>query len=200
MCPCWFEADPDESECTGMVAWSIEQGQVNGVDVSDRAVVSVSYHAGRRRGAKARVALYVDERASDEQLRSLADAFTGRLGGPLGELAELTGEVSSVQRAPITLTSDTSTTKVSVGEAVAVTMEPIVGSNNKVMTLTDGALATTLGTTVEVGRSSGLRLDLAGEGINLNLEGRGANRGPFAYVGPGADRGMTREQGAGTTT
>ena len=182
MCPCWFQAEPDDSECTGMVAWSIEQGRVNGVEVSGLGVVSVSYHGGHRHGAKARVALYVDEGASDEQQQALAEAFTGRLGGPLGELAEMTGEVSSVQRAPIIFTSDRSATKVSVGQAVAVTMNPIVGSNDKVMTVTDGALATTLGTPVEVGRSSSFKLDLAGEGFNLDLEGRGANRGPFAYV------------------
>jgi hypothetical protein len=182
MCPCWFQRDPDDSECTGMVAWSIDHGQVNGVDVSGLGVVSVSYHGGHRHGAKAQVALYVDERADDEQRQALAEVFTGRLGGPLAELAEMTGQVSLVQRAPINFTSDRGTTKVTVGQAVVVTMSPIVGANDRVMTVTDGALATLLGTPVEVGRSSSYKLDLGSEGFELDLEGRGANRGRFAYV------------------
>jgi hypothetical protein len=184
MCPCWFASDPDESECTGMVAWRIEQGQIDEVDVSGLAAVSVSYHEGNRQGADARVVLYVDERATDEQLRVLAEAFTGRLGGPLAELAELTEEVGSVRRAPISFTADSNATRVSVGQAVAVTMSPIVGANGRVVTVTDGALATMLGGTVEAGRSTRFKLDLGGAGPDVDLKGRGANRGSFAYVVP----------------
>ena len=31
MCPCWFDQDPDENKCTGMVAWYFEQGEIDGV-------------------------------------------------------------------------------------------------------------------------------------------------------------------------
>jgi hypothetical protein len=71
MCPCWFEQDPDESECTGMVAWYVEQGQVNGVDISGLSAVSVSHHGGHRHGAKARVALFIDEAADEAQAQAL---------------------------------------------------------------------------------------------------------------------------------
>jgi hypothetical protein len=182
MCPCWFEQDPDENECTGIVAWYVEQGQIDGVDVSGLTTVSVSHHGGHRRGAKARVALFLDEGASDEQQRVLTDAFTGKLGGPLGELAEMTDEVATAERAPISFTSDGRTTKVSVGRAVNATMKLLTGSTGRVITVADAALGTVLGTPAEVGKSSRYRLNLGGKEFDRNLEARSANRGRFNYL------------------
>jgi len=104
--------------------------------VSGLTTVSVSYHAGHRHGAKARVALLIDEGASAEQERALADAFTGKLGGPLEELAEMTGEVSSVQRAHMSFTYDEATTEVTAGEALTVTMSPLTGSTGRICRIT----------------------------------------------------------------
>ena len=182
MCPCWFDQDPDENECTGMVAWYVEQGEIDGVDVSGLTVVSVSHHGGHRRGARARVALFTDERASDEQGRVLTDCFTGKLGGPLKELAEMTDEVGSAARAAISFGNDGGSTKVSAGPAVTAEMQPLTAETGRIITVADGALAVLLGTPAEVGRSSTYRLDVAGEAWDLQLEGRSANRGRFTYL------------------
>jgi hypothetical protein len=195
MCPCWFEQDPDENECTGFVAWYVEQGEIDGVDVSSLTAVSVSHHGGHRRGAKARVALFLDERASDEQQRVLTDAFTGKLGGPLEELAEMTDEVATAQRAPISFTSDGRTTKVRVGRAVSTTMTVLTGATERVITVADAALGKVLGTPAEVGRSSTYRLNLGGEEFDRDLEARSANRGRFAYLHK--PRPQTRTQAPG---
>jgi hypothetical protein len=182
MCPCWFEQDPDEDECTGISTWYVEQGQINGVDVSDLITVSVSSHGGHRHGAAAWVALLIDERASQQQEEALVAAFSGKLGGPLGELAEMTHEVSSVQRAHIELTSDGATTRVTAGQAVSAVMSPLTGSTGRVITVADGALATTHGTPTEVGRSSTLQLHLGDPRLDLEIESRSANRGRFTYL------------------
>jgi hypothetical protein len=47
-CPCWFDQGPDEDERTGVVAWQIENGEIDGVDVTGLSVVSVSQHDGHR--------------------------------------------------------------------------------------------------------------------------------------------------------
>lgn len=191
MCPCWFDQEPNEDQCTGIVAWHVEQGEIDDLDVSDLTVVSVSYHGGHRHHAKALAALLVDDRASDEQERALAAAFTGKLGGPLAELAEMIDEVSSVQRARISFTYDGATTSVTAGQALTVTMSPLTGSTGRVTTVADAALATMLGTPAEVGSSSRFKLDLSGERFDLDVQGRSANRGRFAY--------RSRDQ-AGTTS
>jgi uncharacterized protein DUF1326 len=66
-----------------LIVWSISAGHVSGVEVSGLIVILV----GDRRTKPAHQLLLVDERADPEQLRWLVDAFQGRLGGPLTELA-----------------------------------------------------------------------------------------------------------------
>jgi hypothetical protein len=191
MCPCWFEQDPDVSECTGMVAWYVEHGQINGVDVSGLSTVSVSHHGGNRHGAKARVALFIDERATDEQAAALSDAFTGKEGGPLEELADMTDEVSAVERAGIRFSSAGGSRKVTVGQSVTAEMKPVTGSTDRITTVADSALATVLGTPAKVGRSTRYKVELAPE-FDLDLEGRSANRGRFAYISADGARSSTR--------
>jgi hypothetical protein len=182
MCPCWFEQDPDEGSCTGLTAWHVTKGQIDDVDVSDLTTVSVSYHAGHRGSARMRVALFVDDRATQEQASALERAFTGALGGPLADLAKLVGDVESVQRAPIVFTSGDGATQLSVGQALSLTMTAFTGSTRRVITIADSALATILGTPAEVGKSSQYKLDLGGESFDLDVTDRSANRGRFAYV------------------
>jgi hypothetical protein len=47
------------------------------------------------------VVSFVDDRASDAQFEAILDAYQGRLGGPLADLAGLVGKVVAVERAPI---------------------------------------------------------------------------------------------------
>ena len=182
MCPCWFEESPDEDSCTGLIAWHVDKGVIDDLDVSNLTVVSVSHHEGHRADARMRVALFVDDRATEAQAGALTKAFTGALGGPLADLADLAGDVQSVERAPITLTTDDGTTELTVGEALAVTMRSLVGSTRRVITVADSALATVLGSPAEVGKSSRFKLELGGEAFDLDLRDRSANRGRFAYT------------------
>ena len=43
LCPCWIGEDPDNGTCDGTLAWKVEKGDINGVDVSGiRQRVAVS--------------------------------------------------------------------------------------------------------------------------------------------------------------
>jgi hypothetical protein len=182
MCPCWFDEDPNANECTGIVAWHVDEGEINGVDVSGLTTVSVSYHGGNRRHAHARVALFVDDRASDEQTNALEAAFTGKLGGPLGELATLTDEVSAVERARITLAHDGRRTTLKVDNRVLADMALLVGASSRVTTVADSAMSELLGTPAEVGKARQFRLSLGlGDEFELNMAESSANRGRFVY-------------------
>jgi len=185
-CPCWFTQDPDEDECTGAVGWQIEQGQIEGVDVSGLNVANVSFHTGPRGGPgehpKMRMGVFVDHEATIAQFEVLSLAFTGALGGPLGELAQMAVVNPEVDRAPISFTSDGSRTTLSVGAAVAADLTPIIGSTRRITTIADSALATLLGTPGEVGRASRFAIDLPAVQLTVAVEGRSATRGRFAYV------------------
>ena len=51
-----------------------------------------------------RIVVFLDEDATDEQQQALLDVWTGKLGGPIADLAQLVGEVVAVERVPITFT------------------------------------------------------------------------------------------------
>src|SRR5215204_1329006 len=61
---------------TGLVAWHIEKGEIDGLDVSGVTAVSVSHHGGNRKGVRMRLALFVDEGASEQQTKALARALS----------------------------------------------------------------------------------------------------------------------------
>src|SRR5689334_16638297 len=92
-CPCWIGEDPDLGECYAIVAYGIDRGQIGGLDVSGLALVLVCHIPGNVLAGNWRVVAIIDEQASQEQRTALLDAFTGKLGGPLGDLWEaLIGE------------------------------------------------------------------------------------------------------------
>jgi len=184
LCPCWLDEEPDEASCTGLIAWYIEKGQIGGVGVSGLTVVSVSHHEGHRSTGSQEVVLFIEDKASDEQVEALRATFTGSLGGPLEELKELTGGDPIVRRAPIRYTHDGKATILHIGEKgdmVAVDMLPLVGALGRVTTLADSALSLLLGTPAELGKSSRLLISINRAPLDTNLEQRNATRGRFNY-------------------
>ena len=51
------------------------------------SLVNVVHIPGNVLEGNWRIAMYVDDRASDEQMEAMLDAFGGKLGGPLADLA-----------------------------------------------------------------------------------------------------------------
>lgn len=52
------------------------------------------------------VALYLDERADEQQQQAMSAIFSGSAGGPMGALAPLVSTILGVKRVPITYRSD----------------------------------------------------------------------------------------------
>jgi hypothetical protein len=185
-CPCWFEQDPDEGECTGVVAWQIENGEIDGVDVTGLSVVSVSQHGGQRGlSHQMRVVLLLDASANDAQHAVLEAAFSGRLGGALGELGQVTGDLAAVEPAKIAFVADNGTTRIDVPKRVGVRSKIVRGSTKRPITIGDGLLATLLGTPGVVGKSSRYRLSLEAAGIDIDVSGRSTTSGRFSYAHAG---------------
>ena len=96
-CPCWAGSGPNE-DCHTVLSWHIDNGTIEGVDVSGRTVA------------------VVDDQAASQQEEALLNAWTGRLGGPVADLARLFGEVTSTARAPITVTADEGGARLKIGQ------------------------------------------------------------------------------------
>ena len=67
--------------CTGVLSWLIEEGAVDGVDLSGLPVALASRYSDDEPGSPWTWILYLDAGASDEQRAALEGIFTGRLGG-----------------------------------------------------------------------------------------------------------------------
>ena len=102
LCPCWVGEDPDGGTCDGVLSWHVETGKVNGTDVSGRTLTILAHIPGNILDGNWKVVVYVDDGASDEQQQALLDVWTGKLGGPVADLAQLVGEVMAVERLPVT--------------------------------------------------------------------------------------------------
>ena len=86
LCPCWIGEDPDYGTCDTIVAWHIDKGTVNGVDVSDRTIAMIAHVPGNILQGNWKAAVYLDQRVSGAQEEALLGVYTGKLGGPVAEL------------------------------------------------------------------------------------------------------------------
>lgn len=81
-CRCNFgPAEPDQGWCSGTLAFEIERGNSDGVDLSGaKAALSIQL-PGDFMGGMDLARLYLDESLSDDQRRELEAIFTGKKGG-----------------------------------------------------------------------------------------------------------------------
>ena len=128
MCPCNLSLDHGATYdyCRATLAFDIRQGEVDGTDVRGRKVVTIIDTPKVMTDGNWRIGMYVDDQADDEQFDKLVQVFGGQLGGPMGGLAPLVGEVVGVERAAITMTDDGLLHSVRVGDAIDFEVEDIV--------------------------------------------------------------------------
>ncbi len=108
MCPCNLSLDHGATYdfCRVTLVFNIRDGQIDGTDIAGRKVVLIADTPKVMTEGNWRLGVYVDDAASDEQFDKLVKVFGGQLGGPMGALAPLVGEVVGVERASIEVTDD----------------------------------------------------------------------------------------------
>jgi hypothetical protein len=128
MCPCnlSFDHGATYDYCRATLAFAIREGEVDGTDVGGRSVVTIIDTPKVMTDGNWRLGMFVDDQASDEQFDKLVQVFGGQLGGPMGMLAPLVGEVVGVERAAIELRDDGLLHSVRVGDVIEFEVEDIV--------------------------------------------------------------------------
>src|SRR5581483_11914290 len=105
------------------ICYRVEKGEIQGTDVSGLHLAVVAHIPGNILKGDWTVAVFVDERATAQQKEALLAAWTGKLGGPLADLAQLIGEVKGVYAAPIDFRLERGRGMLRVGEAIEARME-----------------------------------------------------------------------------
>jgi hypothetical protein len=184
LCPCWVGEDPDYKTCDTTIAWGIETGSIEGVDVSG-LTMAVSAHIPTNilTPKSWKAVVFVDERASSEQEGVLIKLFTGQLGGPVADLAGLIGEVVAVERSPIAFTVEGGKGRLSIGTMVEAEMAPFVGATGNPTTLAETVFSTIPGSPVFAAKASQYTRDGAAHGIpSVDLQGHNALQGHFRFA------------------
>jgi hypothetical protein len=181
LCPCWIGEDPDNGTCDSVLAYRFDAGKIDGVDVTGRTIALVSHIPGNVLAGNFRVAVYVDDEASDAQQQALLDVYTGKLGGPVAELAKLVGEVVSVERTAITFDVQGGRGTLRVGEVSYAELEPYKGADGSTTTLSNTIFSTVPGAPVFVGKALRYRSKHAALGHDLDITGHNALQSTFVF-------------------
>lgn len=179
-CPCIFLGPATQDGCDLFCAWHVEQGDKDGVDLSGLNVALAVRAPKQMTDGNWTVALYVDERASEEQGNALAAIFSGQAGGHLANVAPLIGNVAGVTRAAIDFTRDGNGRRVSVGAIAEVAVEQLVGMDGTGPAIIANPLFGVITQPVRQARSTELRYT---DSWSFSTNGRNGFITEFSYAG-----------------
>ncbi len=128
MCPCnmSFDHGATYDYCRVTLVFSIEQGEIEGTDVSGLKVAAIADTPKVMTEGNWRLGMFVDENATDEQMAKLTAVFGGQKGGPMEGIVPLVGEMLGVERAPFEVVDDGLRHTVKIGDAIEFEIEDIV--------------------------------------------------------------------------
>jgi len=183
LCPCWVGEDPDGGVCEGLLGWQVEKGAINGVDVSGITLAMLAHIPGNILKGNWRTVVYMEEKATEDQEEALLSVFTGKLGGPIADMAKLVGEVVAVERAPITTQLKEGKGTIKIGRNIEAVMEPFKSGAGQSTALHDTVFTTIPGSPAYVGKASTYRARVPSLGLNINITGHNAVQGSFRFEG-----------------
>jgi hypothetical protein len=179
LCPCWVGEDPDNGTCQTALAYRIEKGEIEGVDVSGLVMGVAAFIPGNILKGNMRVIRYIDDRASPEQEKALLAAFRGQLGGPLENLAGLVGEEVAVRRGKLSFEVSEGKGRFLMGDSTIADMEPYRSPTGQPTRLVESLFSTIPGSPAYVAKASRFRMAEPEIGIDLDITGHNAIQGHF---------------------
>lgn len=179
LCRCWIGEDPDGGACDSFLAYNIEKGEINGIDVSGLTYVGVFKIPGNVLAGNWKRVTYVDARATDEQRAAILDAWHGRLGGPLADLNTLIGEDIAIETIPIEHNLKNGEGTIAVGDKIRATMAPYRSPYGAVTTLRDSLYSTFPGAPAYVAKATEHVVNMPEHGMVWSFKDRNAIQGDF---------------------
>ena len=128
MCPCnmSFDHGATYDYCRVTLVFNITDGEVEGTDVSGLTLAVIADTPKVMTEGNWRLGMFVDEKATDEQMDKLTAVFGGQKGGPMAGIVPLVGEMLGVERAPIEVVEEGLRHSVKIGDAIDFEIEDIV--------------------------------------------------------------------------
>jgi hypothetical protein len=174
LCPCWIGEDPDGGTCDSFLAYNLDKGTIRGVDVSGLTLISAVQIPGNVLEGNWRQLMLIDDKATEEQAGAMLDAFSGKLGGPLADLAALVGERVAVERAPISHEIVDGAGTLNVGDKIECAVHPYKGPDGSTTTLNNSIFSTVPGSPAYVAMADSQRIDIPEHGFQWSYEKKNA--------------------------
>jgi len=181
LCPCWVGEDPDNGKCDGLLGWHITKGSINGTSVVGHSIVALAHIPGNILKGNWKVRMYIDDTASAAQREAMLDVWSGKLGGPIADMAKLIGEVISVEQLPITFDVKGVAGTLRIGASIMADLQGYKGSTGKDTTLHDSIFTTIPGSPAYVGKATAYQVNLPD--FKVKLQGHNAVCGSFRFTG-----------------
>jgi hypothetical protein len=175
-------ADPDWGTCDAAIGRHIDRGTIQGVDVSGLTIALSAHIPGNILKGNWQALVYVDVQATQAQQDALSSVFTGKLGGPIADLAALIGEVVGVERVPITFTVQQGKGTLIIGQRVQAELVPFTGPMGEPTTLHESVFSTIPGSPAYVSRAEHYSSKVPELGHDLSLQSHNAIPGSFRFV------------------
>ena len=152
LCPCAIGENADGNNCGFSWVFHFDHGAINGTDVSGLNLAILGHHKDNVFDPSVRAFVIIDERADDAQADALVEAFTGKAGGPLADLAGLVKKIVGVARAPIEFDVNKGTGSFKVQGVVEGEVEGFTSKDGTPTTLNNARLGDLYGTTTYPGK------------------------------------------------
>ena len=123
ICPCTWSgltAPATHERCLAMLAFHIERGDINGVDVSGLTFALVVDSPPVMSDGNWKLGVVLDGAASAEQAGALGQVIGGQLGGPPAMLGPLLGEMAGIEQVPAQWQQSDGTVSVRFGDLIDV--------------------------------------------------------------------------------
>ncbi|HLY82252.1 MAG TPA: DUF1326 domain-containing protein [Acidimicrobiales bacterium] len=181
ICPCTWSgltARATKDRCKAMLAFHIERGDIEGVDVSGLSFAMVLDTPPVMADGGWKVGVVMDGAASQDQADALGRVLGGQLGGPPAMLGPLIGEMAGIQVEPAEWRNADGTLSVRFGDAIDVEVQSFkAGEMAEPVRLTN--VFHPANTTLTVSPASRSKVDVFG--ITFDGTGTSGFNAPYAW-------------------
>ena len=172
----------DQGWCAGLLAFDIEEGTANGVDLSGRKAVFTPHFPGPTMfDGNGTARLYLDDGANDEQRRALEPIFQGKDGGPMEAIGPLFTTWLPTQDASIDISAEDEAITVAVGGAGEITSRLLRDPEGNAFNLRGGGFVGAFG--LEQADMAPASSDWSDSELPERFETKSGARGSFAWSG-----------------
>jgi hypothetical protein len=178
VCPCtWGSGPADTEHCYFLLAFRIDHGAVDGVDVSGLTFAVLGETPKLMTDGNWRWGVLIDAAASEEQSARLQGVATGTLGGPMAAFAPLVRDLLGVQRVPISFEVAAGVARARFGDLIDVELAPVRGIDGKDVTL--GNVGHPANSTLTIAPAT--RSHVSAFGITYGAPGTSGFTAPFSW-------------------